>query len=56
VLWGNDYPHPESTYPNSAKVLDELLRNVSEADARAIVFDNAVRRFGFDAAQVMPAP
>jgi predicted TIM-barrel fold metal-dependent hydrolase len=56
VLWGNDYPHPESTYPNSAKVLDELLRSVSEADARAIVFDNAVRRFGFDAAQVTPAP
>ena len=33
LLWGNDYPHPESTYPNSNKVLDDLLKNVSHADA-----------------------
>jgi predicted TIM-barrel fold metal-dependent hydrolase len=50
LLWGNDYPHPESTYPNSEKVLDELLRDVSEADARAITFDNASTLFGFDPA------
>ena len=25
MLWGNDYPHPESTYPNSNKVLDGVL-------------------------------
>ena len=28
LLWGNDYPHPESTYPNSNKVLDEVLRRL----------------------------
>jgi predicted TIM-barrel fold metal-dependent hydrolase len=47
LLWGNDYPHPESTYPESVKILGTLLENVSEADARAVVFDNAARIFGF---------
>jgi predicted TIM-barrel fold metal-dependent hydrolase len=47
LLWGNDYPHPESTYPDSNQVLDRLLVDVSEDDARAVVFDNAARVFGF---------
>jgi predicted TIM-barrel fold metal-dependent hydrolase len=49
LLWGNDYPHPESTYPDSNKILDVLLADVSDDDARAIVFDNAARLFGFPA-------
>ena len=47
LLWGNDYPHPESTYPNSNKVLDDLLADVDDDVARAVVFDNARRLFGF---------
>lgn len=56
LLWGNDYPHPESTYPDSGRILDDLLRGVDEADARAITFDNAVRVFGFDETAVAAAP
>jgi predicted TIM-barrel fold metal-dependent hydrolase len=56
VLWGNDYPHPESTYPNSDRVLDALLADVSDADARAITAENARRIFGFDDAVLMTAP
>jgi predicted TIM-barrel fold metal-dependent hydrolase len=48
LLWGNDYPHPESTYPNSDEVLADLFRNVSEDDATAIVGGNAAKLFGFD--------
>jgi predicted TIM-barrel fold metal-dependent hydrolase len=47
LLWGNDYPHPESTYPDSNRVLDRLLGDVAPDDARAVVFDNAARVFGF---------
>ena len=47
LLWGNDFPHPESTYPNSNKVLDSLLKDVADDDTRAVVFENARRIFGF---------
>jgi predicted TIM-barrel fold metal-dependent hydrolase len=47
LLWGNDFPHPESTYPDSNAVLDRLLVDASDDDARAVVFDNAARIFGF---------
>jgi hypothetical protein len=47
LLWGNDYPHPESTFPDSNSVLDRLLADTTDADAHAIVFDNAAHIFGF---------
>ena len=48
LLWGNDFPHYEGTYPNSTKVLDELLQGVSEDDALQILAGNTVDLFGFD--------
>jgi predicted TIM-barrel fold metal-dependent hydrolase len=48
LLWGNDYPHPESTYPNSNKVLDDLLKDVDDDVARAVCGETAARLFGFD--------
>jgi predicted TIM-barrel fold metal-dependent hydrolase len=48
LLWGNDYPHPESTYPDSRAVLDRLLGDLTESDAAAIAGGNAARVFGFD--------
>jgi len=56
LLWGNDYPHPESTYPNSRDVLDGLLAGVDEGIARQVVAGNAVRLFGFDPAVLDTAP
>jgi predicted TIM-barrel fold metal-dependent hydrolase len=56
VLWGNDYPHPESTYPHSNAILDELLKDVDDEDARAITSGNAVRVFGFDEAILASTP
>lgn len=56
LLWGNDYPHPESTYPHSDRVLDGLLRDVADDDARAITSGNALRRFGFDPAVLATQP
>jgi predicted TIM-barrel fold metal-dependent hydrolase len=47
LLWGNDYPHAEGTWPNSGKVLDELLRDVPTDEAAAIVGGTAGRLFGF---------
>jgi predicted TIM-barrel fold metal-dependent hydrolase len=56
LLWGNDFPHGEGTYPHSNKVLDELLHDVSYEDARKIVGGNALRLFGFDRAVLESRP
>ncbi len=56
LLWGNDYPHPESVYPDSNQVLDRLLTGIGDDDARAIVGGNAARRFRFADEVLAPRP
>jgi predicted TIM-barrel fold metal-dependent hydrolase len=48
LMWGNDYPHPESTYPRSREVLAELLRDVTPAEAVAITSGSVTAVFGFE--------
>jgi predicted TIM-barrel fold metal-dependent hydrolase len=48
LMWGNDFPHMEGTFPNSLKVLDGLLAGVDADDAAQITGLNALRLFGFD--------
>jgi predicted TIM-barrel fold metal-dependent hydrolase len=48
LMWGNDYPHPEGTYPHSRDVLVDTLAGVGEDDAAAITGGNALRVFGFE--------
>lgn len=55
LMWGGDYPHPETTYPDSAAVLRSLFEDVDDADAAAIAGGNAARVFGFDVAAVRAA-
>jgi len=52
ILWGNDYPHDEGTYPDSERFIDDIKATVSEEDARKILFGNAARLFGFDLARL----
>jgi predicted TIM-barrel fold metal-dependent hydrolase len=56
LMWGNDYPHPESTYPNSDQVLDSLLAGVDPAHAIAVTSTNAERVFGFDPSVLETTP
>jgi len=46
MLWGNDFPHTESSWPDSQKLVGQLLQGVSEADARSISSSNTSRLFG----------
>jgi predicted TIM-barrel fold metal-dependent hydrolase len=58
-MWGNDYPHPEGTWPESQTVNEDQFDGVSQADLDAIVSGNAARVFGFDLdqlAQLQPVP
>ena len=47
LMWGSDYPHAESTWPNSRQVIDRILKGVPEDEKRKIVGDNAARLYHF---------
>src|SRR5262252_478863 len=55
MMWGSDYPHSESTFPQSRKILAEILAGVPEAEQAKIVGGNTARVYGFDVAK-MAAP
>jgi predicted TIM-barrel fold metal-dependent hydrolase len=56
LMWGNDYPHPEGTYPRSNEVLAATLAGVGPEDAAAITGGNAARVFGFEAEVLASRP
>lgn len=47
LLWGNDFPHSESTWPRSREFLATLLAGVPEEEVRKLTCDNAARIFHF---------
>ena len=56
ILWGDDYPHHEGTWPNSAEVFDRSLSGLSDDDKRKLLWDNAARLFNVDPTTHEPAP
>ncbi|MGO9057618.1 MAG: amidohydrolase family protein [Candidatus Binataceae bacterium] len=49
-MWASDFPHSDSTWPNSLKVIADDFAGVPEAVKRKIVFENAVRLYRMDLA------
>ena len=47
LMWGNDYPHPEGTWPSSQEVCATQFDGVSDEDLRAMVGGTAAKVFGF---------
>jgi predicted TIM-barrel fold metal-dependent hydrolase len=43
LQWGSDYPHPESTFPRTRQILDEILAECSETEKAKIAGGNAAR-------------
>ena len=48
VMWGSDYPHSESTFPQSRKILAEILAGVPAEEQAKIAGGNTARVYGFD--------
>jgi predicted TIM-barrel fold metal-dependent hydrolase len=46
LLWGNDYPHRDSTWPVSRELLDELFEGVSAENRAAMTHGNAAALYG----------
>jgi predicted TIM-barrel fold metal-dependent hydrolase len=55
MMWGSDYPHSESTFPQSRKILAEILAGVPDDEQAKIVGNNTARVYGFDVAKLTAA-
>jgi len=56
MMWGSDYPHSESTFPQSRRILVEILAGVPEDEQARIIGGNAARVYGFDPTRLTPPP
>jgi len=55
LMWGNDFPHEEGTYPHSREIVDRQASLIDDrAIARRVFRENALEVFGFDPAEVTP--
>ena len=60
MMWGSDYPHSESTFPQSRKILAEILAAVPDDEQAkpapdhdpGIAGGNTDRVYNFDAARL----
>lgn len=48
LLWATDYPHPDSIWPNSRKILAEFTEGADPALVRKIAYENAAKLYGLD--------
>jgi predicted TIM-barrel fold metal-dependent hydrolase len=51
MMWGSDYPHSESTFPQSRKILAEILAGVPDDEQAKIAGGNTARVYRFDVAR-----
>ena len=54
VLWGNDYPHYEGTFPYNLESLRLTFSDIPEATRRLLLGENAAKLYGFDLAKLRP--
>ena len=52
MMWGSDYPHSESTFPQSRKILAEILAGVPDDEQAKIAGGNTARVYNFDVSRL----
>jgi predicted TIM-barrel fold metal-dependent hydrolase len=52
LLWGNDLPHPEGTYPHTRRWIAERFGDVPTDETARILGLNAARVYGIDPAEL----
>jgi uncharacterized protein len=55
LMWANDFPHSDSTWPWSQDLLAEQTRQLTDEQQRAILCDNVAELYGIDVAALTPA-
>ena len=46
IMWSSDYPHSDTTWPNSRQAIEEHFRGLPQEDRDAMVCANAGRIYG----------
>jgi predicted TIM-barrel fold metal-dependent hydrolase len=54
IMWGNDYPHHEGSFPHTKLALRLLFSELPEDEVRKMVGANAAEVYGFDLAELQP--
>ena len=54
VLWGNDYPHYEGTFPYNLESLRLTFSGISDRDRRMLLGENAAQLYNFDLEALRP--
>ncbi len=52
ILWGNDYPHDEGTFPNSRTILESMRAAMDQESYTKIMSRNAAKLYDFDLDQL----
>jgi len=48
IMWADDYPHHEGSWPYSAQAIERTMGDLSDAEREKVLGGNAKRLFGFD--------
>ena len=48
LMWANDFPHSDSTWPWSQELLDKHTAGMTDEQTRAILSDNVAGLYGID--------
>jgi predicted TIM-barrel fold metal-dependent hydrolase len=46
LMWASDYPNPDSIWPNSRRIVDKQMGELSPAVRRQLTRDNAAALYG----------
>ena len=55
LMWANDFPHSDSTWPWSQEMLAEQTKQLRPEQTRAILLDNTAGLYGIDVSTLVPA-
>jgi predicted TIM-barrel fold metal-dependent hydrolase len=57
LMWGSDFPHLMSTFPDSREIIDDLFEDVPPMERQRVLLDNVCEFFDLDPnAEITPTP
>jgi predicted TIM-barrel fold metal-dependent hydrolase len=48
LLWANDFPHSDSTWPNSQALLAKHAAHLTDEERRLVLHDNVAELYGLN--------